>query len=244
MKYYRKTRIINQGQPNEYIYIENYNIDNLPVNRPIYGLAYDINDDTEHKRLNCLPVLGEIIDVETHRFSRGMWGTHVFVPYKKGTTEKRKSGVVSFQARLYADTYEEAVEMYNELVQQRIDNLRRMIAVAETEKIIPDTNGHKNIRIEIHIAENDKLKHIGYIEAPVFDAEFCFHLCNWHCWTENKPPQLHSDIGSCGHGICFTDPNTQNMWLALSSGWLVGDEAKILNYIQEHVGRLVWVNKE
>lgn len=38
-------------------------------------------------------------------------------------------------SRYYTDTYEEAVEMYNELVQKRIDNLKLMIKEAENDKI-------------------------------------------------------------------------------------------------------------
>ena len=64
----------------------------------------------------------------------GSWQS--FVPYKKGTREKRKSGIVGFQARMYADTYEEAVEMYNELVQKRIENLERMIESAKLDMIV------------------------------------------------------------------------------------------------------------
>lgn len=36
---------------------------------------------------------------------------------------------------MYADTYEEAVEMYNDLVQRRIDNLQRMIESAKSDMI-------------------------------------------------------------------------------------------------------------
>lgn len=38
----------------------NHNIEDLLLNKPIYGFAYNINDDTRYKRLSCLPVLGEI----------------------------------------------------------------------------------------------------------------------------------------------------------------------------------------
>lgn len=37
---------------------------------------------------------------------------------------------------MYADTYEEAVEMYNELVQKRIENLERMIESAKLDMIV------------------------------------------------------------------------------------------------------------
>lgn len=88
-------------------------------------LAYDINDDTERHDLRCEPVLGEIVDN----------GLRYFVPYKKGTKVKRGSGSVRRDSRMYADTYEEAVEMYNDLVQRRIDNLRRMIESAKSDMI-------------------------------------------------------------------------------------------------------------
>ena len=93
-----------------------------PVCKPIWGLAYDINDDTEHHNLICKPVLGEIVNRSFHT-------------YKKGTTERRQSGKVSYWSRVYADTYEEAVEMYNELVQKRIDNLHRMIESAKLDMV-------------------------------------------------------------------------------------------------------------
>ena len=133
MKYYRKTNIINEGKPSEYAYLEPHNINNLPINKPVYGLAYDINDDTEHKRLSCKPVLGEIISTEGIKCK--LWSQYVFIPYKNGTTEKRKSGYVDFQSRMYADTYTEAVEMYNELVKERIDNLYKLIDSAEEDII-------------------------------------------------------------------------------------------------------------
>lgn len=133
MKYYHKTRITNEGKPNEYVYVEPYNINNLPVNKAIYGFAYDVNDDTEHKRLSCKPVSGEIISTEGIKCK--LWSSYVFIPYKNGTTEKRKSGYVDFRSRMYADTYTEAVEMYNELVKERIDNLYKLIDSAEEDII-------------------------------------------------------------------------------------------------------------
>lgn len=119
MKYYHKIKKLSNGTIIEY----SYNREDLPLNKPIYGFAYSVNDDTRDKRLNCLPVLGEITD-----------GAY-FTPYKKGTNEKRISGKVQLNSRWYADTYEEAVEMYNELVQKRIDNLKLMIEEAENDKI-------------------------------------------------------------------------------------------------------------
>lgn len=52
MKYYYKDPY---GQ-----YYNTYSISELPLNKPVWGFAYSINDDTEDKRLICLPVQGEI----------------------------------------------------------------------------------------------------------------------------------------------------------------------------------------
>lgn len=112
-------------------YYETYSIDELPLNKPVWGFAYSINDDTEDKRLICLPVQGEIHKNDNcHK-----WSDYCFSPYKKGINTKRKSGVVDFNSRMYADTYEEAVEMFNELVQKRIDNLYQMAEKAKADMI-------------------------------------------------------------------------------------------------------------
>ena len=99
---------------------------NAPVGKPIWGLAYDINDDTEWHNLKCEPTLGEIIETG---------GLLKFIPYKKGTSELRRGSSVHLRSRVYADTYEEAIDMYNELVQKRIDNLQRMIELAKSDMI-------------------------------------------------------------------------------------------------------------
>lgn len=109
----------------------NHDIEKLPLNKPIYGFAYSVNDDTRDKRLNCLPVLGEVGENNIPK----KWCEYCFYQYKKGTKTIRKSGAVDYYSRYYADTYEEAVEMYNELVQKRIDNLKLMIEEAENDKI-------------------------------------------------------------------------------------------------------------
>lgn len=120
MKYY-----ISQTMPTYGVKLE----DRFPVGRPVWAVAYRINDDTEDARLKCLPTRGEIVH------TGGKYGKYQFVPYKNGTTEKRKSGEVEVRSRIYADTYEEAVEMYNELVQKRIDKLYQMIESSKSDLI-------------------------------------------------------------------------------------------------------------
>lgn len=133
MKYYHEMQTIQHSDGSGYTYDYGYNIEKLPIDKPIWGFAYDINDDTENRRLSCLPVLGEI---SKNLHGKPSWSTYCFYPYKKGTHTKRQSGKVDFNSRCYADTYGEAVEMYNELVQQRIDNLKRMVKQAEKDKIV------------------------------------------------------------------------------------------------------------
>lgn len=102
----------------------------------------------------------------------------------------------------------------------------------------------KNMRIAIHIYSLGEIvpKYAGYIQADQFDAEECWHLCNWTQWAEQKPVELHSEIGCCSHGICFTNPETKEKWLALTSGWLVGDIVEISEYVRKNKGKVVWIN--
>lgn len=97
-----------------------------PLDTPIWAIVYNINDETKRTRLICKPLLGEVI-----KRSRKT----EFVPYKKGTKLLRESGKVGAYSREYADTYEEAVELYNSFVQERIDKLKEMIAKAENDFI-------------------------------------------------------------------------------------------------------------
>jgi len=82
--------------------------------------------------------------------------------------------------------------------------------------------------------------HLGYAEVEKFDEEFIWHLCNWEHWAEEKPENLHADISSCNHGLCVINPETQERYLALSEGWLVGDEKKISDYVFNNRNEIWW----
>lgn len=97
------------------------------------------------------------------------------------------------------------------------------------------------INIEIFPFREIKSSYVGYIEAEKFDAKECFDLCNWVCWTEEKPKELHSNISIAQHGICFTNPETNQKWLAKSIDWLVGDNDMIRDYVAENKDKLVWL---
>ena len=85
--------------------------------------------------------------------------------------------------------------------------------------------------------------HLGYAEIEEFDAEDVWALCNWSSWSHEKPDNLHADISSCGHGLCVVNPETDERWLALSHGWLVGNEKKISDYVFEHRNDVIWRNE-
>ena len=118
MKYYREIT--------QWGYEKPYDISDLPVGKPIWGFAYEIKNDTMHRVCYSKPVRGEIVVSPYHT---------KFYPYKKNGKLCESKGV-SFESRRYADTYEEAVEMYNELVQDRINRLRTAAIQAERDKIL------------------------------------------------------------------------------------------------------------
>ena len=97
--------------------------DNPPKDKPIYALMYHVSNGYEHDII-CLPIQGEVSSKN-----------HMFCPYKKGTTKLLKAEKVYWMLREYADTYEEAVEMYNEMVDRRISRLKRELDEALNDKI-------------------------------------------------------------------------------------------------------------
>ena len=88
----------------------------------------------------------------------------------------------------------------------------------------------------------------GYVEIEEFDAEKVFDLCNWSCWTKEKPSCVHSDIDWIGHGLIVVDER-KDKWhpvyhLALSTDWLVGDYYTIQDYLSYHMhGTCMWLKE-
>lgn len=81
---------------------------------------------------------------------------------------------------------------------------------------------------------SDKIIPHGYVEVEEFDPERIFDLCNWDCWVEEKPAEVHSDIEWIGHGLIVRDENNK-YYLALSTDWLEGDEDTIRQYLRSHM---------
>ena len=101
----------------KYLNTNHYNPPNLPKNKPLWAVAYDIDNDTGRVRLSCKPTLGEVVSSSEIKAS-SLWSNYIFVPYKKGTHTRCKSGFVSCGARMYADTYEEAVKRTDDNISQ------------------------------------------------------------------------------------------------------------------------------
>lgn len=91
-----------------------YDKDKVEENKDVYGFAY--LEDERATNLFCKPVKGQIVD-------------NMFFEYKKNG-ELKKNGV-NCGARIYADTYEEAVEGFNTLVNTRIKKLKEEIGKVE-----------------------------------------------------------------------------------------------------------------
>ena len=83
-------------------------------------------------------------------------------------------------------------------------------------------------------------RHLGYVEVEEFNEEEIWHLCNWDCWTEEKPTNLHADIERCDHGLCLINPETEERWLATSLGWLTGSEKTISEYVLKNRYNVFW----
>lgn len=122
MKYYRKP-CVNGCE-------HSYDLNDLPINKPIWAFAYTIKNDTAQRTYYSSPVCGEINE------------HGVFHPYKKNG-DLSGSKYYNFNSRSYADTYEEAVDMYNELVQKRIDRLKAAIEDAKKDfiAVVNDVDG-------------------------------------------------------------------------------------------------------
>jgi len=103
----------------------------LPVGRKVWACAYSTNSKKEDMSLICNPVYGQIVKT---RYSIG------FVVFKKNNELRSLNSSVSVWAREYADTYEESFEIYNELVQKRIDWLNKMIEHTKSDFLKEENN--------------------------------------------------------------------------------------------------------
>lgn len=96
------------------------------------------------------------------------------------------------------------------------------------------------MKINVSIVKDAKLVDVGYIEMESFNADRCRDCFNWERWKKNKPENLHVNVSSRNR-VCFTNPDTNEMWLAKTIGWLTGNEEVINSYIKENANELLWM---
>jgi len=100
----------------------------------VWGCAYNEDNNYDHSHLKQLPIRGMILDKYKAGIDKPKYSSWVFAPLnKKG--EIIKSKVVDVYSRHYANTYKECVEIYNGLVQMRIDRLDKIVKECEEHKI-------------------------------------------------------------------------------------------------------------
>lgn len=107
--------------------------------KKVWACAYDFDSNKETMGYISKPIYGILSDrhirndiSEINTDERALY----FIPFRKGSdTTLAKSKQVSIYARVYADTYEECVELYNELIQEKIDWFQNKIKKIEEDFI-------------------------------------------------------------------------------------------------------------
>lgn len=144
-----------------------YSQQNAPKQTPIWAFMYEHSSDKGKNSLFSKPVKGEIIK---KRF------TSEFVPYYKDTNAFRKSGNVNYLSRYYADTYEEAVEAFNQMIEDNISNLYEQINIIEKHKIETKNEQLNSIIIAIKKAINDYgIDHVDIYEDKNHMLSIMYH---------------------------------------------------------------------
>ena len=110
--------------------------DRLPVGVPIYGFAYKVDDDNFNVLIKCGPTLGTI--EESAKYSCN----GAFIPVDKS---KRWC---NHNILIYSDNYDEAVDAYNRMVEERIERLNEKIRVMQNEVV--EANSHVVKKEEVH----------------------------------------------------------------------------------------------
>ena len=120
-------RYLKENTPGIELKNNDMSIHQIPFDTPLWAIAYSINDDKNLARFSSKPTRGII--------KQKSYNMHQFIPYKKNTTELRSSGEVHYESRMYADTYDEAVTLFNELVDIRIAKLQKLLNETYHDKI-------------------------------------------------------------------------------------------------------------
>jgi hypothetical protein len=100
----------------------------LPVGVPVYGFAYRVDDDNFDVLIKCRPTLGVIEKCAKYSYSGK------FIP------EDKSKRWCNHNILIYSDNYDEAVEAYNRMVEERVKRLNEKIRVLQNE--VAEANSH------------------------------------------------------------------------------------------------------
>lgn len=114
-------------------YITYEEIRNAPVNKEIWACAYDEDNNYDYSHLRQEPVKGMIV-YNSGGNRTGLRSNKIFMKIGRGG-KLVKSSSISLLSRKYADTYEECVEVYNDIIDKRIELLKEYIEKSENDKI-------------------------------------------------------------------------------------------------------------
>jgi hypothetical protein len=62
------------------------------------------------------------------------------------------------------------------------------------------------------------LEYAGIVVVDQFNRDDLWHLCNWGCWTNERPPNVFTNFSSCGSDVIFIDEEAK-AHLAMTHGW-------------------------
>lgn len=140
----------------------------------LWACAYEIDNEILYPRLRQTPVEGVLTsDLQFAVFT------------KSGTL--RKSGRVSYYSRQYADTYEEAVELYNELVTKRKEKLEQLADTVYDDYIpapfIPKHGGWHPIHEPPYEEVDVQVTYLGYYDKKPHCNAFAYIRNGVWYWT-------------------------------------------------------------
>lgn len=99
----------------------------------VWACAYEFYKSNTTMLLHQKPIYGKLIPYKSDYY---IGGIECFIPFKKNRKESLLSSkAVMFRSRVYADTYEECVELYNTLVQEKVNWFIQRIEEAKRDFI-------------------------------------------------------------------------------------------------------------
>ena len=107
----------------------------------VWACAYDKSESKEANILKQLPIKGKLMVCRTDEATNKILNIRpnisvaYFVPFKKNGTDLAWSKAVRVNSRMYATTYEESVEQYNDKIESYINWYKENIKDLENDRI-------------------------------------------------------------------------------------------------------------